>query len=82
MTVQIFLRELRAPWEISPNISSRAAEMAKCLGLDINRDLECLERVELSRVETALVKLSLRYCRRGRCSECAAMSFCADATTG
>ncbi len=75
VTAQIFLRELRVPWKVNPGISSRALEMAKCL--DIN--LEGLKGAELARVETALVKLSLRQCRRKMCSECAAMEFCRDA---
>lgn len=78
VTAQIFLRELRAPWKINPEMSSRAKEMAECLGLD--KDLERLEGEELARVETALVKLSLRYCKRKRCSECVAMEFCRDAS--
>jgi endonuclease III len=72
VTSQIFLRELRGPWNVSPEISTRAREMAKCLGMN----LVDLEGEELARVETALVKLSLRDCRRKICSECAAMKFC------
>ncbi len=75
VTAQIFLRELRAHWKVNPEISSRAREMAECLGID----LEDLEGEELARVETALIKLSLRYCKKKMCSECAAMEFCRDA---
>jgi endonuclease III len=75
VTAQIFLRELRAPWKVNPEISSRAREMAECLGID----LEDLEGEELARVETALIKLNLRYCKKKMCSECAAMEFCRDA---
>lgn len=74
VTAQIFLRELRGPWNVNPEISNRAREMAECLGID----LEDLEGEELARVETALVKLNLRYCKRKMCSECAAMEFCRD----
>lgn len=74
VTAQIFLRELRGPWKISPRISSRAREMAQCLDMD----LDGLEGEELARVETALVKLSLRDCKRKGCPECAAMEFCRD----
>lgn len=77
VTTQIFLRELREPWKVNPEISSRELKMVECLGLDIN--WERLDGDELARVETALVKLSLRYCRRKKCSECAAMEFCRDA---
>ncbi len=76
VTTQIFLRELREPWKVNPEISSRELKMAECLGIDINR--ERLYGDELARVETALVKLSLRYCRRKKCSECMAMEFCRD----
>lgn len=48
--------------------------MAQCLSMD----LEDLEGEGLARVETALVKLSLRYCKKKRCEECAAMEFCRD----
>ena len=75
VTAQIFLREMRVPWKVNPKISSRAQEMAKCLDIT----LEGLEGDELARVETALVKLNLRYCKRKMCSECAAMSFCRSA---
>lgn len=74
VTAQIFLRELRGPWKVNPEISTRAREMAKCLDID----LEDLDGEDLARVETALVKLNLRYCKRKMCSECAAMEFCRD----
>ncbi len=76
VTAQIFLRELRAPWKVKPEISIRAKEMADCLGMD----LKGLEGDELARAETALVKLSLRYCKNKRCTECAAMEFCRNAS--
>ncbi len=78
VTTQIFLRELRGTWNVNPEVSSRAREMAQCLDLY----LEGLEGDELARVETALVKLNLRYCRKKKCSECAAMNFCRDAHDG
>jgi endonuclease III len=73
-TAQIFLRELRVPWKVNPEISSRALEMAQCLDLDLTD----LEGEELSRAETALIKLKLRYCKRKSCPECTAVSFCRD----
>ncbi len=75
VTAQIFLREMRVPWMVNPGISSRAREMAECLDINIGG----LKGDELARVETALVKLSLRHCRRKMCSDCAAMEFCRDA---
>jgi endonuclease III len=72
VTVQIFLREMRGVWEINPEVSSRAVEIAECLGIDLGE----FSGESLSKVETALVKLSLRCCKKKRCylcpfSECA-----------
>jgi len=72
VTTQIFLRELRGVWHISPEVSSRAKNAAK--NLDIN--LHEYEGEPLSRIETALVKLSLRYCKKKRCEECPMKDFC------
>lgn len=72
VTTQIFLRELRGVWEISPKTSSRAQSVAEIL--DIN--LHAFEGETLSRLETALVKLSLRYCKKKRCEECPLKDFC------
>jgi endonuclease III len=72
VTVQIFLREMRAVWEINPKASSRAQQAAKCLGVDLGE----LSGELLSRVETALVKLQLRCCKRKRCLQCPVSAFC------
>lgn len=72
VTVQIFLREMRAVWEINPEVSSRALEIAECLGID----LEELSKELLSRVETALIKLYLRCCKKKRCSQCPFSALC------
>ncbi len=72
VTTQIFLRELRGVWQISPKISSKAKSVAE--SLDIN--LREFEGEELSRVETALVKLGIKYCKKKRCKECPVMDFC------
>ncbi|HUV02635.1 MAG TPA: hypothetical protein VMW67_04220 [Desulfobacteria bacterium] len=37
---------------------------------------EDYEGETLARLETALVKLSLRYCKKQRCAECAVRDFC------
>jgi endonuclease III len=66
VTAQIFLRELRGAWKIEMPVSSKARETAK--KLDIN--LDDFGGEKLSRVETALVKLNLRYCKKQRCGEC------------
>ncbi|MCW3132980.1 MAG: hypothetical protein N2V78_01420 [Methanophagales archaeon] len=72
VTTQIFLRELRGVWQISPAVSSKAKSVAE--NLDIN--LQEFVGEELSRVETALVKLSIKYCKRKRCGECPLRDFC------
>jgi endonuclease III len=72
VTTQIFLRELRGVWQISLEVSSKAKSVAE--NLDIN--LHEFEGETLSRVETALVKLSIKYCRRKRCEECPVKDFC------
>ncbi|MCW3129661.1 MAG: hypothetical protein N2V75_06155 [Methanophagales archaeon] len=72
VTTQIFLRELRGVWQISPEISDKAKSVAE--NLDIN--LEEFEGEKLSRVETALVKLGIKYCKRMRCGDCPVRDFC------
>ena len=72
VTTQIFLRELRGVWHISPEVSSKAKSVAE--NLDIK--LEEFEGEKLSRVETALVKLGIKYCKRKRCEECPVREFC------
>jgi endonuclease III len=72
VTTQIFLRELRGVWQINPEVSSKAKSVAE--NLDIN--LGEFESEKLSLVETALVKLSLRYCKRNRCEKCPVKDFC------
>lgn len=75
VTAQIFLRELRGVWHISPAVSSKAKGVAENLGIDLKE----FEGEKLSRVETALVKLDIRYCRRRRCEECPVKDFCMSA---
>jgi endonuclease III len=66
VTVQIFLREMRGVWEINPEVSKRALEIAECFGIDLGE----FSGESLSRVETALVKLYLGCCKKKRCSQC------------
>lgn len=66
VTAQIFLREMRGIWDICPEVSDKASKMAGWL--DINLDEFSGER--LSRIETALIKLYLRFCKKNRCSTC------------
>lgn len=66
VTAQIFSREMRGVWDINPEISDNACKMAKWLDIDLSG----LSGERLSRVETALIKLYLRYCKKRRCSAC------------
>lgn len=72
VTTQIFLREVRGVWHVSPEISSRAQIAAENLEIPLHE----LEGELLARVETALVKLSKRYCAKKRCEECPVKDFC------
>lgn len=65
-TCQIFLRELRLAWGAEPPVSALAREAAGRLGAD----LDGLGPEGLMRAEAALVKLSLRYCKKGKCADC------------
>jgi endonuclease III len=78
VTSQIFLRELRGVWDADPEVSKWAEEAAKCLEIDLQE----FEGEKLSRVEAALVKLHLRYCKREKCSECPMRAFCEAAEGG
>ena len=71
-TVQIFLRELRGEWGVEPGISEIAQTTAKNLSVDLGK----FKGKPLARVESALVKLGLRYCKGGKCKECGLRAFC------
>ncbi len=72
VTVQIFLRELRGQWKIQPAISKIAQSTARNLDIDLGE----FEEQRLARIETALVKLGLGYCKKQQCSECPTQRFC------
>jgi len=72
VTAQIFLRELRGVWQISLDVSSKAKSVAETLDISLHE----FEGEQLSRVETALVKLGIKYCKRKRCEECPVKAFC------
>ena len=74
VTTQIFLRELRGVWAIQLDVSDKAAGAAKKLEIDP----QDFTGDELARLETALVKLALRYCKRKRCAECPVRQFCVE----
>ena len=67
--VNIFLRELRGIWEkAKPEPSKMAIKAAQRVGL---------ENVEF--YESALVRLSLEYCKKRKCSECPVRNHCTRA---
>jgi len=72
VTAQIFLRELRGVWDVAPEPSERAEEAARCLEIDLQE----FEGEKLSRVEAALVRLHLRFCKREKCPECPMKEYC------
>lgn len=72
MTVQIFLRELRGQWKIQPAISKIAQSTARNLDIDLGE----FEEQRLARIETALVKLGLGYCKKQKCAQCPTQRFC------
>jgi len=72
VTVQIFLRELRGQWKIQPAISKIAQSTARNLDIDLGE----FEEQRLARIETALVKLGLGYCKKQKCSQCPLKKFC------
>lgn len=66
VTAQIFLREMRGVWDINPDVSDKALEMAEWLGIDLRE----FSSEKLSRVETALIKLYIRCRKKKRCIDC------------
>ena len=74
-TTQIFLRELRGIWQVQPQV----AEMAHTSAANLNIALDQFEGERLARVETALVKLYLRYCKRRKCCLCPISDSCTKA---
>jgi endonuclease III len=71
-TTQIFLRELRGIWQVQP----RVADVAHTSATNLNITLDQFEGEMLARVETALVKLYLRYCKRRKCRQCPMADYC------
>jgi endonuclease III len=69
VTVNIFLRELRTVWEkAKPEPSRIATEVAQRIGLK-----------NFEPYESALVKLSLENCKKGKCEECPVRDYCKKA---
>ena len=66
--VNIFLRELRGIWgKAKPGPSRIATEVAQRIGL---KDVEFYE--------SALVRLGLEYCKKGKCKECLVPKYCKE----
>lgn len=62
VTSQIFLRELRGVWKINVPVSTKAAEMAEMMNIDLGE----FKGEELTKIEDALVKFYLRYGKKGK----------------
>jgi len=68
--VNIFLRELRGTWEkAKPRPSIMAVATAQRIGLEIE---------DMEQYESALVRLNLEYCKKGKCAECCFGNSCKD----
>ena len=68
--VNIFLRELRGTWEkAKPKPSRMAVETAQKINV---KDVEAYE--------SALVRLSLEYCKKHRCTKCPVQNLCNSAS--
>ena len=73
VTSHIFLRELKGVWDISLEMPNEIKEIAEKLDIDINININ---EERFGRIETALVKLNLRYCKRKKCHKCPMRDFC------
>jgi uncharacterized protein YfbU (UPF0304 family) len=71
VTTHIFLREMRGIWDVNPNVPDKVKEIAGNLDIDLNVGGE-----KLARIETALVKLNLRYCKHKGCVKCPMREYC------
>ena len=70
VATNIFLRELRGVW-------SKARPKPSRLALEVGKRLK-LRTIEP--FESALVRLKLEYCKRGRCGACPARGYCGRCT--
>ena len=71
-TAQIFLRELRGVWQVPPKVT----EMARTSTANLNIALGQFEGERLAGLETALVQLYLRYCKKRGCRLCPMADSC------
>ena len=71
--VNIFLRELKGIWgKAKPMVSPIAKKVASKIGLKE-------EEVEYPNVESSLVRISLEFCKGGKCSICPVREGCREA---
>lgn len=70
-TVNIFLREMKGVWNVSPKPQEWVYLAAKNLGI---KDLEVF--LKNSKVEVALLRLYKNYCRKNLCKSCGMERFC------
>lgn len=90
VTVNIFLRELRGLWsKANPSLQDLTIMAAKNLGLlkeaSVKSSLEELIKIweqnkvegyHFSNFETALLRIGKNYCRKNKCNQCYAKTFC------
>ncbi len=68
--VNIFLRELRGIWaKAKPAPSKLALEAARKLRFE-----------DVERYESVLVRLTLEYCKKSKCSSCPLRMYCTEKT--
>jgi endonuclease III len=77
VTAHIFLREMRGIWDVDPGVPNKVKER----GGNLDIDLKDVEGERLARIETAIVKLNLRYCKKKRCAKCPMKEYCREAET-
>ena len=74
-TAQIFLRELRGIWQVQPKVT----DIVRTSAANLNIALGQFEGERLARVETALVNIYLRCCKRRNCYPCPMADSCTKA---
>lgn len=75
VTVNIFLRELRAIWhKANPGISEFVKLASKNLGIDLGKYDKRTEK--FVHLESALLRLGKNYCRKKKCEVCRLKQHC------
>ena len=73
VTVNIFLRELRALHKVDPNVSKFVKLAAKNLGITVEQPEKSKEFIKL---EAALLRLGKNYCGKRKCKGCLMKEYC------